>query len=331
MAEETIWGVHMALEHGLRPKEQGYVGIGWTDLGDLSRLNPTREAYKAAYRKVYPDAKPGNVAVSAGVPYRFAVEVQPGDIIVYPCKADRTINIGKVEGPYCYAPEVDDICPNIRRVRWLKSLPREDFPQSALNEVGAYISLFEIRNSAEIIMAALAGQAFDSEEADEVLAGEVAKQAEESTEDFIIKRLKGAQSAYQFEHFVAHLLRCMGYHARVTKASGDGGIDVIAHRDELGFEPPIIKVQCKQITATIGRPEVQQLHGAIEPGEHGLFITLGGFSSDARGFERMKANLRLIDGPALVELIYAHYERFEPRYQMLLPLKRTFVPGPVVG
>ena len=180
-------------------------------------------------------------------------------------------------------------------------------------------------------MAALAGQAFDSEEADEVLAGEVAKQAEESTEDFIIKRLKGAQSAYQFEHFVAHLLRCMGYHARVTKASGDGGIDVIAHRDELGFEPPIIKVQCKQITATIGRPEVQQLHGAIEPGEHGLFITLGGFSSDARGFERMKANLRLIDGPALVELIYAHYERFEPRYQMLLPLKRTFVPGPVVG
>lgn len=119
----------------------------------------------------------------------------------------------------------------------------------------------------------------------------------------------------------------MDYHARVTRASGDGGVDVIAHRDVLGFEPPIIKVQCKQVVATIGRPEVQQLHGAVEAGEHGLFVTLGGFSNDARTFERTKPNLRLIDGPTLIELIYAHYDRFEPRYQMLLPLKRTYVPG----
>jgi restriction system protein len=152
-------------------------------------------------------------------------------------------------------------------------------------------------------------------------------QVEETTEDFIIKRLKSSQTPYQFEHFVAHLLKCMGYHSRVTQASGDGGIDIIAHRDELGFEPPIIKVQCKQILSTIGRPDVQQLHGAIESGEHGLFVTLGSFSNDARTFERMKPNLRLIDGAALIELIYAHYHQFEPRYQMLLPLKRSYIPG----
>lgn len=28
------------------------------------------------------------------------------------------------------------------------------------------------------------------------------------------------------------------------------GIDIIAHRDELDFEPPIIKIQCKQILAS---------------------------------------------------------------------------------
>ena len=123
----------------------------------------------------------------------------------------------------------------------------------------------------------------------------------------------------------------MGYHSRVTQASGDGGIDIIAHRDELGFEPPIIKVQCKQILTTIGRPEVQQLHGAIENGEHGLFVTLGSFSPDARTFERTKPNMRLIDGPTLIELIYSHYHQFEPRYQMLLPLKRTYIPGPAVS
>ena len=123
----------------------------------------------------------------------------------------------------------------------------------------------------------------------------------------------------------------MGYHARVTQASSDGGIDIIAHRDELGFEPPIIKVQCKQMLGTIGRPDVQQLHGAIERGEHGLFVTLGTYSPDARTFERTKPNLRLIDGEALIGLIYAHYHKFEPRYQMLIPLKQSYIPGSVLG
>lgn len=331
MGEKTIWGVHMALEHGLSPKEGNFVAIGWHEVGDLSRFQTTREAFKTGYRAAYPEAKAGNVAVSAGVLYRFTVEMQPGDIVVFPCKADRSINIGVIDGPYRYEPARPQDCPNIRPVRWQKSVPREDFSQPALYEMGSFLTLFEIRNNAEEILAAMRGETYESGDLDEASAGEVGKQAEESTEDFIVKRLKGSQTAYQFEHFVAHLLTCMGYHARVTKASGDGGIDIIAHRDELGFEPPIIKVQCKQVIGTIGRPEVQQLHGAIEAGEHGLFVTLGGFSNDARTFERTKPNMRLIDGATLIELIYAHYERFEPRYQMLLPLKRSYIPGPLVG
>jgi restriction system protein len=122
----------------------------------------------------------------------------------------------------------------------------------------------------------------------------------------------------------------MGYRARVTKASGDGGVDVIAHKDLLGFEPPIIKVQCKQTFDQIGRPHVQQLHGSIEHGEHGLFVTLGGFSDKAKAFERTKPNLRLIAGQMLIELIYTHHQ-FEPRYQILLPLKRVYIPGPTIA
>ena len=83
-------------------------------------------------------------------------------------------------------------------------------------------------------------------------------QAEESVEDFIVKALKNNLSAKQFEQFMAALLRSMGYFARVTPYGGDGGIDIIAHKDELGFQPPVIKVQCKQTFATIGGPDVQQ-------------------------------------------------------------------------
>lgn len=71
-----------------------------------------------------------------------------------------------------------------------------------------------------------------------------------------------------------------------------------------------------------------QLLGNIEAGEHGLFVTLGSFSKDARELDRSKPNLRLVDGEQLVDLIFRHYESLEPRYQALLPLKRIYVPAP---
>lgn len=37
----------------------------------------------------------------------------------------------------------------------------------------------------------------------------------------------------------------MEYRTRVSPEGPDGGVDIIAHKDELGFEPPIIKVQVK--------------------------------------------------------------------------------------
>jgi restriction system protein len=121
----------------------------------------------------------------------------------------------------------------------------------------------------------------------------------------------------------------MGYHARVTRKSNDGGIDIIASKDELGFEPPIIKVQCKQVETNIGQPDVAQLYGHIEQREHGLFVTLGGFTQQALQFERSKHNLRLLTGDELTGLIFNYYDQFEPRYQMLLPMKRIFAPSSV--
>jgi restriction system protein len=328
---KTIWGIHMGREHGLDPVERGYVAIGWSEMGDLATIAPNREAFKQTYARAYPEDKAGTIPVAAGVAFRFAVEMKPGDLVIFPSKPDRMVNIGVVEGNYRYMANDPLDRPQHRSVKWLKHIPRSSFSQAALNEIGSALTLFQVSSNADEFLAALEGRVLEVEAIDEISADQVAAQVQESTEDFIIKRLKTSQNAHQFEHFVAHLLTCMGYFARVTQASGDGGVDIIAHRDELGFEPPIIKVQCKQILATIGRPEVQQLHGAIERGEHGLFVTLGGFSADARAFERTKPNMRLIDGPTLIELIYAHYHQFEPRYQMLLPLKRSYIPGPAVS
>jgi restriction system protein len=324
MTDKTIWGIHMRRTHGLTPIEQSYIAIGWREMGDLSLIKPNRDAFKAAYEQGYPDAGPGTVRTSAGVPFRFLVEMKPRDLVIFPSKPDRMVNIGVVESEYVYLPQAPFDCPHRRAVKWLKHIPRADFSQAALNEIGSALTLFKVATNSDEFMAALEGHAFEPDEIDEASADRVTEQVE-------VKRLKTSQTPYQFEHFIAHLLKCMGYHCRVTQASADGGVDIIAHRDELGFEPPIIKVQCKQVLSTIGRPDVQKLFGAIEREEKGLFVTLGSFTADARTFEQTKPNLRLIDGSALIELIYEHYHQFEPRYQMLLPLKRSYIPGPIAA
>ena len=109
----------------------------------------------------------------------------------------------------------------------------------------------------------------------------------------------------------------------------DGGIDIIAHKDELGFEPPIIKVQVKSNEGSVGDPVVSALYGKVSGGEFGLLVTLGTFTSAARNFARSKSNLRLIDGSDLVQLVLQHYEQFDSRYKGLIPLKRVYVPEPI--
>ncbi|MBA3667638.1 MAG: restriction endonuclease [Sphingomonas sp.] len=326
--EQVVWGIHMTGVRDDAPIIGNYIAIGWRELGDPSRIAPNRSAFKAAYATTYPSSKPGTIPVSAGSIFRFIHEMNVGEIVVYPSRHNRMINIGRVTGEHEYVQSPGEEYPNRRSVEWLRHVSREQFPQSALYEIGSAITLFSVTTHADIFLAALAGDVVSNAVGgDDDTAAAIAEQLEESTEDFIIKRLKEAQSSYEFEQFVAHLLQCMGYHARVTKASGDGGVEVIAHRDELGFEPPIIKVQCKQTLGNSGRPDVQKLFGAIEQGEMGLFVTLGSFSPDARVYEQAKSNLRLIDGRTLVELIYTHYEQFSPRYQSLVPLKRTYTVG----
>jgi len=160
---------------------------------------------------------------------------------------------------------------------------------------------------------------------DDSVTEAISHQAEQTTEDFIIKQLHAKLDGYEFEEFVAHILVCMGYKARVSSKSGDGGVDVIAHKDELGFEPPIIKVQCKKSLTSNGEPEVNQLLGALSDGEYGLFVNLGSYSRPARLLERNKAKLRLIDGDELVDLVLEHYINLSPKYRALLPLKQIYV------
>ncbi|MER3056310.1 restriction endonuclease [Xanthomonas hortorum] len=326
--DDTVWGIHAGRTGDADTLflKQNCIAIGWAAMGDLSKLAAEREAFKQRYVQAYPDAKKGGIATVAGVPYRFLHEMKIGDLVAYPSKQDKHIHIGRIESEYRYESSGEKSYPHRRKVKWLKHVPRLDFTQGALYEIGSALSLFQIKNYADEYRAVVEGKipvviAVDQDST----VSAVAEDIEDTTRDFVLKRLAQDLKGLPLEGFVAHLLQCMGYHARQTRKN-EPSVDVIAHKDHLGIEPPIIKVQVNSSPGTATDKDVSALYGKLSNGEYGLFVTLGTFSPASRTFEQSKSNLRLIDGDELVELIFNYYEQFDSRHKGLLPLRRIYVP-----
>lgn len=333
----SVWGIHNdTLTTELI--DGGFVSIGWDTVGDLSLIPGAREELKDALNLALPNSNPRAIAGWAGIMLRFRDEIKQGDVIVAPYKPDSTINIGVVTGDYEFHAG-EETHRHRRRVEWKKiGLSRTVFTQPALYELGAFLTVFRIRKHAQEFLAALSTRAETTEDVtdivekaavthlDEELSDEPrASRIERHTRDFVMEALHEKLSHRQFEEFTADLLRTLGYQARVTQYSQDGGVDVIAHRDLLGIEPPLIKVQCKHQTGTIGSPEVQQLSGTQGPGELALFVTLGTYSRDALALERQRPGIRLLSGEDIVSLVLEHYSQIPERWRLVIPLATLLV------
>jgi restriction system protein len=306
------------------------VGLGWSKVGDLSKIPKDRESFKAAVAAAYPDHKAGAIPGDAGMLLRFSHEMMRGDLIVYPAKTDRTMYVGEVAGDYIYRPDQAQF-PHRRPVKWLKKIPRTALSQGALYELGSALSFFRVKDYAEEIQALCKGTAAPAPKTEtDATVDVVADAIEDNTRTYILKVLAQELKGHAFAHFVAHLLRIMGYRTRVSPQGPDGGVDIIAHRDELGFEPPLIKVQVKSTEGSVGDPVVSALYGKVGNGEFGLLVTLGTITKQAVSFATGKSNLRLLDGDAVVDLVLEHYEQLESTYKGVLRLKRVYVPQPAV-
>lgn len=327
----TLWGIRAGRVDEAHKLfiEGGVVALHWEGTPDLSALPDDREAFKELYRRVFPDRPEGNVVTGASQLYRFVHEMQIGDLVAYPAKRDRQVHLGRVVGDYSFDLSAPAGFCHQRRVAWIRTVSRTRYSQGALHELGSALSLFQIRNYLEEHLDLLQGQTIAPVEAQDETVGLVAEEIETTTRDFVLKTLARELKGHPFAGFVAHLLETMGYRTRLSPPGPDGGIDVLAHRDELGFEPPIIKVQVKSVEDGVGAPTVQALYGNVAASEYGLLVTLGGFTTQARAFARSKPNLRLVDGEELVGLVLDHYEQFDSRYKGLLPLRRVYVPEAV--
>lgn len=110
-------------------------------------------------------------------------------------------------------------------------------------------------------------------------------------------------SGQEFEKVCGQLFSAMGFTIEYTKASGDGGIDIIAKNST-----PLLKgkyiIQCKRYSGSVGQPIIRDLYGVVtsEHAAKGILITTGSFTVPAKEFA---ANLpiELIDGSILIQLL----------------------------
>lgn len=139
--EKKTWGIHTFEEDLFL--NNGVVAIGWDSIGNLKKIKTDREEFKKAYSEIYPEQTKVKVAGAAGLLYRFVCEMNIGDYIIFPSKKDGQINIGTITSDYIY--ENKEKFAHRRKVKWLKQVPRENFTQGALYEIGTAMTLFLVR------------------------------------------------------------------------------------------------------------------------------------------------------------------------------------------
>jgi hypothetical protein len=129
---------------------------------------------------------------------------------------------------------------------------------------------------------------------------------------------------FQFEKVVELTYRKQGY--KVTRRGGanpDGGIDLVIEKD--GQRQA---VQCKHWkTWTVGVKPVREFLGALTDAgiERGIFITLGGYTGDARNLAE-KHGIEMLNETGLAQMLESVNAKYDPEVLSLLKDTRKFCP-----
>lgn len=110
-----------------------------------------------------------------------------------------------------------------------------------------------------------------------------------------------SEKPINFERLCLELFESLGYVAKLTPPTNDGGYDILLNK---GAEKTIVECKCYSIEHRVGRPSIQKLVGAnnIVLADKMLFITTSDFSVAAISYAE-EVGVELINGNKLMELL----------------------------
>lgn len=183
-------------------------------------------------------------------------------------------------------------------------------PEPAVYALPAYSEYVPARGRRATSATAPVMPDLDDADPDELISSGI-QLITQDTSATLLQRLKESDP-YDFERVVRTLLVRMGYgkdgKMSPLTGSGDGGLDGVIDRDELGLSK--IYVQAKRYAeATVGRPKVQEFVGALATrgAKVGVFFTTSRFSAEAvDAAARVPQEIALVDGERLTTLMMRH-------------------------
>lgn len=308
-------------------KSNNCVAIGWSELGDISDVS-TKEAIRELLAAKYSDWKTRRIAGSASIVWNFLSKMKLGDMVVTYSQETRQYLVGEISGDYSFVSKIDGY-PHVRKVKWTGEVSRDALSVDSRNSLGAIQAFFEINKevSGEIsaLLKGVKPKTQPNEESadlDRIREDTVARSFEFIKDRILELDWEDAQE------LVAGILRAMGYKTRVSPKGPDLGKDIVASPDGLGLEQPRIRVEVKhRPRQQIGAPDIRSFIGALRAGDKGLYVSTGGFSTEARyEAERATIPITLVDLNELVKLLIQHYESSDLSTRALVPLVRMYWP-----
>jgi restriction system protein len=337
---KRLWLVRLGKngEYEADALDRSLLSIGFNMTVDLSAAKD-RDAVLGVIKTIFPDATPGRQANFAAQVNQFVNTITVGDIVVSPLKTLAKIGISEVTGPY---QRLESGLP-ARAVKWLaKDIPRDAFKQDLLYSFGAIMTVCEVqRHDALKRVLAVAKGGKDpgdgatpdlpskSEAAGEMGGAEVDQTVnlELIARDQIERRISSVFIGHEFTNLIAAILTAQGYETHVSSAGPDSGIDIVAGRGALGFEPPRLVVQVKSGDINVDQPTLQGLIGCVQDAhaDQGLLVSWSGFKPTVRKrTNELYFRVRFWGRDEIVNALLSVYDRLPEEIRAELPLRRTW-------
>lgn len=335
----AIWVVRAGShgEYELKFIQENRVYVTWEGLdvnvGELS----DRQGLVDVMTGRYPDAKAKTISNWVSQVWRFAHEIQQGDLVILPLKSQRAIQVGEITGDYQFDPAGPNPFYHYRTVSWIaEAIPRAHFGQDLLNSFGAFLTICRVtRNNAETRLATMRKNDWKAETITAVTKKATTAE-DDTTEDINLEEAAGDQIAqlisarfkgHNLTRLVEAILQTQGYTTYRSPEGADGGADVLAGAGPLGFGNPRLCVEVKSEDSPIDRPTVDKLLGAVTKfgAEEGLFVSWGGFKTNVR--KELAASffrVRLWSQKELLEALFANYDKLDEDLKAELPLKKIW-------
>ncbi len=128
----SLWVVR-AGRHGEQQEtavREGLASHAWNEIPDYSTFR-TKDGLRPLYKETYPRESEKQVISGLGQVWRFARELQKGDLVALPLKTESAFAFGRITGEYQYKKVAPNVM-HIRSVEWLRTVPRSVFPKDVL-------------------------------------------------------------------------------------------------------------------------------------------------------------------------------------------------------